>query len=142
MPLRVMSTTVRQALGDMSSAGTGKFAAALLTSTSGRPNASRGLIEGGTDLIRVTNVARDPEHTGSECLNRLPSCVEVLGLAAGDDQVGPQPRELGGNGLAEPRSAARHEDAAPGVGSGGQGQRSHGRRLRKSSLLGHVQLPV
>ena len=34
-----MSTTVRHALGDMSSAGTGKLAAALLTSTSGRPNA-------------------------------------------------------------------------------------------------------
>ena len=35
-----MSTTVRQALGDMSSAGTGKLAAALLTSTSGNPRAS------------------------------------------------------------------------------------------------------
>ncbi len=35
-----MSTTVRHALGDMSSAGTGKLAAALLTSTPGRPNAA------------------------------------------------------------------------------------------------------
>ncbi len=40
VPLRVMSTTVRQALGDMSSAGTGKLAAALLTSTWGIPKAS------------------------------------------------------------------------------------------------------
>mgnify|MGYP003600576680 CR=1 FL=1 len=40
VPLRVMSTTVRQALGDMSSAGTGKFAAALLISTWGMPKAS------------------------------------------------------------------------------------------------------
>ena len=40
VPLRVMSTTVRQAFGDMSSAGTGKFAAALFTSTSGSPNAA------------------------------------------------------------------------------------------------------
>ena len=35
-----MSTTVRHALGDMSSEGTGKFAAALFTSTPGRPKAS------------------------------------------------------------------------------------------------------
>ena len=40
VPLSVMSTTVRHALGDMSSAGTGKLAAALLTSTPGRPNAA------------------------------------------------------------------------------------------------------
>src|SRR5580693_6463406 len=40
VPLSVMSTTVRHALGDMSSAGTGKLAAALLISTSGNPNAA------------------------------------------------------------------------------------------------------
>src|SRR4029077_3399199 len=40
VPLSVMSTTVRHALGDMSSVGTGKLAAALLTNTPGRPNAS------------------------------------------------------------------------------------------------------
>ncbi len=40
VPLSVMSTTVRHALGDMSSAGTGKLAAALLTSTAGRPKAA------------------------------------------------------------------------------------------------------
>ena len=39
VPLSVMSTTVRHALGDMSSAGTGKLAAALLISTPGRPYA-------------------------------------------------------------------------------------------------------
>src|SRR5262249_36404435 len=38
VPFNVMSTTVRHALGDMSSAGTGKLAAALLTSTPGMPN--------------------------------------------------------------------------------------------------------
>src|SRR6478672_2879225 len=37
VPFNVMSTTVRHAFGDMSSAGTGKLAAALLTSTPGRP---------------------------------------------------------------------------------------------------------
>ena len=40
VPFRVMSTTVRQAFGDMSPAGTGKLAAALLISTPGRPYAS------------------------------------------------------------------------------------------------------
>jgi len=40
VPLSVMSTTVRQALGLMSSAGTGKLAAALLTSTSAGPRPS------------------------------------------------------------------------------------------------------
>ena len=35
VPLSVMSTTVRQALGDMSSAGTGKLAAALLIEHAG-----------------------------------------------------------------------------------------------------------
>src|SRR3954471_22153250 len=40
VPFKVMSTTVRQAFGDMSSAGTGKLAAALFTSTPGRPKAS------------------------------------------------------------------------------------------------------
>src|SRR3954470_22444756 len=34
VPVRVMSTTVRHALGERSSAGEGKLAAALLTSTS------------------------------------------------------------------------------------------------------------
>src|SRR6266540_209897 len=38
VPFNVMSTTVRHAFGDMSSAGTGKLAAALLTSTPGNPN--------------------------------------------------------------------------------------------------------
>ena len=58
VPLSVMSTTVRHALGDMSSAGTGKFAAALLISTPGRPNASVGGVEGGGDLLGVADVAR------------------------------------------------------------------------------------
>src|SRR6516165_7259989 len=40
VPLSVMSTTVRHALGDMSSAGTGKLAAALLMRTSGGPKAA------------------------------------------------------------------------------------------------------
>src|SRR5437764_3934360 len=40
VPFNVMSTTVRHAFGDMSSAGTGKLAAALFTSTPGKPNAS------------------------------------------------------------------------------------------------------
>jgi hypothetical protein len=38
VPLSVMSTTVRHALGDMSSLGTGKLAAALFTNTPGSAN--------------------------------------------------------------------------------------------------------
>ena len=52
VPFSVMSTTVRHAFGDMSSAGTGKFAAALLTSTPGRPNALLGGVERGGDAAR------------------------------------------------------------------------------------------
>ena len=78
VPLRVMSTTVRQALGDISSAGTGKFAATLLMSTSGRPNVPRGLVEGGTDLIGVTDVAGHSEHSGPECFDRLPTRIKVV----------------------------------------------------------------
>src|SRR3984957_17697587 len=40
VPLSVMPTTDRHALGDMSSPGTGQLAAAFLNSTSGRPNAA------------------------------------------------------------------------------------------------------
>src|SRR3954470_18453835 len=40
VPFSVMSTTARQALGDMSSAGTGKLAAALLISTCGNSKAA------------------------------------------------------------------------------------------------------
>src|SRR3954447_19994410 len=39
VPLSVMSTSVHQAFVNMSSSGPGKFAAALFTSTSVRPNA-------------------------------------------------------------------------------------------------------
>ncbi len=59
VPLRVMSTTVRQALGDMSSAGTGKLAAALLISTPGRPKvdsaaSNAAAIESGSRMSQVT----------------------------------------------------------------------------------------
>src|SRR3954451_15767886 len=40
VPFKVMSITVRHAFGDMSSAGTGKLAAALLIKTAGSPNAA------------------------------------------------------------------------------------------------------
>ena len=53
-----MSTTVRQALGDMSSAGTGKLAAALLTSTLGQADGRLDRVEGGGDLLGLADVAR------------------------------------------------------------------------------------
>ena len=52
-----MSTTVRHALGDMSSAGTGKFAAALLISTPRQPVGLLGGVERGGDLLGVADVA-------------------------------------------------------------------------------------
>ena len=66
-----MSTTVRQALGDMSSAGTGKLAAALLTSTPGSPNAASTRVERGRDLVGLADVAGDGEHGGAERLDGL-----------------------------------------------------------------------
>ena len=51
--------TVRHALGDMSSAGTGKFAAALLISTLRKPVGGFGGIERGGDLLGVADVAAD-----------------------------------------------------------------------------------
>ena len=65
VPLRVMSTTVRQALALMSSAGTGKLAAALLTSTSGRPRSASTVskaaaIWSGSRMSQVTVRTRPP----------------------------------------------------------------------------------
>ena len=65
VPLRVMSTTVRHALGDMSSAGTGKLAAALLIKTLGIPNAASAasnavVIDSGSRMSHSTVVTRAP----------------------------------------------------------------------------------
>ena len=55
----------------------------------GKAERCRSLIEGGTDLIGVTDVAGHPEHTGPECLDRFPARIKMVRLSAGDDQVGP-----------------------------------------------------
>ncbi len=53
-----MSTTVRQPFGERSSAGTGKFPAALFTSTLGCAEREADLVERGRHLIGLADVAR------------------------------------------------------------------------------------
>jgi hypothetical protein len=60
-----MSTTVRHALGDMSSAGTGKLAAALFTSTPGSPKAcsaasNAAATESGSRMSQAVTATRAP----------------------------------------------------------------------------------
>ena len=126
----------------MSSAGTGKFAARVVDEHAGQAECRGGLVEGGSDLLGVTDVARHPEHAGPERLDRVPAGAEMLGFPAGDHHVGPQPGKLAGDRLAEPRSAAGDEDTGPVIRSFRQGPRADGWRLGKSALLGHDQLPV
>ena len=109
----------------------------------GRSGNPKGRPRGSKDFLTVLDQAFDEKVTVQERGRERPQNIVGIRVAvAGDHQVAPQPRKLGGNGLAEPRSAARHEDTAPAIGSCGQGQRSYRWRLWKSSLLGHVQLPV
>ena len=141
-----MSTTVRHAFGDMSSAGTGKFAAALFTSTPGQPELGLRGVERGRDLLGVADVARDREHRRADRLDRLPARVEVLGLAARDHDRRAEARELGRDRLAEPGAAAGDEHAtrrrrcpagsavAPTGGGCGQSDQSR--------LIVRPQLPV
>jgi hypothetical protein len=67
-----MSITVRHAFGDMSSAGTGKFAAALLISTAGSPNAAvaasnAAAICSGSRMSHATVETRAPSSVIASC---------------------------------------------------------------------------
>ena len=73
-----MSTTVRQAFGDMSSAGTGKFAAALLISTVGSAEGMLGRVERGCDLVGLADVAHHGGAPGHLLPRRPLPGVEVL----------------------------------------------------------------
>ena len=107
VPFSVMSTTVRHAFGDMSSAGTGKFAAALLISTPGSPNADFGGVEGGRDLLGVADVAAHGGHRCAQRGDRFVTGLEVLGLAAGDDDRRAEAGELERDRLARGRCRRR-----------------------------------
>ena len=102
VPLSVMSTTVRQALGDMSSAGTGKFAAALFTNTPGSPNASvaaskAAAIESGSRMSHSTvstgapsaSMAARPVSRCSE--DRLAMTIDAPSRANSDATALPRP---------------------------------------------------
>ena len=109
VPLRVMSTTVRQALGDMSSAGTPKLAAALLTSTPGSPKAASAASKAAATDAGSRDVAHRGGHVRAQVLHGGPSRLQVLGGAAGDHDGRPEPGELGGDGLAQAGAAPGHQ---------------------------------
>ena len=146
VPLSVMSTTVRQALGDMSSAGTGKLAAALLTRTPGRPKAASAAskaaaICSGSRMSQVTVSTRPP----ASVIGRRAG-LEVLGLAAGDDDVRTEPGELDGDGLAQAGAGTGDEHRHAVEGARGQGGGPGRRRFGQSGQAGRVghlgQLPL
>ena len=80
VPLRVMSTTVRHALGDRSSVGDGKLAAALLTSTPGSPNRAVDAVERRGDAVGVADVALDALDLGAERGDRVRAASRCSGL--------------------------------------------------------------
>ena len=135
-----MSTTVRQAFGDMSSAGMGKLAAALLISTSGKPNAEVAS-EGGADLIGVADVAADGEHPGRAprwLLSRRRDAPACGWRRPGRRRAA----ELGGDGPPRPVPPPVTNTPIPAkVPSASAGASGWG-RLTQSCEFGHGQLPV
>ena len=102
VPFSVMSTTVRHAFGDMSSAGTGKFAAALFTSTSGRPNSASAASNAaatlsGSRMSQGTASTRAPSASiasrpASRCSSlRLPMTIAAPSRANSDAIALPSP---------------------------------------------------
>ena len=139
-----MSTTVRHAFGDMSSAGTGKFAAALLTSTAGSENAS----SAASNIAAIESASRMSHavaSTGAPIASiaaRPASRCSSLRLADHDGRA--EPRELRRDGLSQARAGAGHDDAHPVVLAGLQRGGADGRRGREPDRFGHLvdQLPV
>ena len=108
-----MSTTVRQALGLMSSAGTGKLPAALLTRWSTGPSpcstASKAAATASASRMSQAHAegpaARQPRPTATPAAR----CALV---AAHHGHRRAEPAELGGDRLAQSGAAAGHEDHA------------------------------
>ncbi|MEI2638177.1 MAG: hypothetical protein V9F03_04135 [Microthrixaceae bacterium] len=90
----MISTTVRQALGDIASAGTGKFAAALLTSMAGSPELRCCVVEHVGDRLRVTNIALQSHHLCSNGSDLFSPGVKVFRISAGDRDLGTKAGEL------------------------------------------------
>ena len=70
-----------------------------------------------------------------------PTGVEMLGLAAGDDDVGAEAGELGGDGLAQPGAGAGDEDAAPSKVPAGRAPAPRSRRFGQADQFGHGSAP-
>jgi hypothetical protein len=92
-----MSTTVRHAFGDMSSAGTGKLAAALLTSTSGRGTASNtAATASGSRMSHLTVVTGAPRASmAARPASRCSSFLLAITIDA--------PRRANSSAMARPR---------------------------------------
>ena len=126
-----MSTTVRQALGDMSSAGDREVGGGVVDQHRGQaegvrsPRRRRRAICSGSRMSQVT-VSTWPPSASTD----FPPGVEMLGLAAGDDDVGAEAGELGGDGLAEPGAAAGDEHARAVEGAVAAGPAPDGRAVR------------
>ena len=94
----------------------------MLTSTSGRPSSASAASKAAAIWSGSRMSQRDGRATGAAQLARSRrGRLEVLGLAAGDDDVGAEAGELGGDGLAQPGAAAGDEHDRAVEGAGGQG---------------------
>ena len=127
MPSSTIWVTARQPLGDRSSAGTGKLAAALLTRTRAGPSASSRASKAAATWVasRMSApawAARAP--TASTAATPARRCSSP---ARQDPHRRPQPAELHGQRLAETGPAAGDDDRGPGEGPG----REHGGSLRR-----------
>ncbi len=120
VPFSTMSTTVRQAFGLMSSAGTGKLPAALLIRTSTGPERGLGGIECGRDGVGVPDVAGGGERPAAGGLDGGDAGGPVLLVAAQDRHRRPQPGELGGDGFAEAGASSGDDHHHPVIGPRGQ----------------------
>src|SRR2546423_950638 len=135
VPLRVMSTTVRQALGDMSSAGTGKLAAALLTRTWGRPNESTATSKAAAidSASRMSHVAVTTGAPSSFIANspasrwsglRLAMTIDAPRRANSEAMAFPKPVPAPVTNTHVPSNVPGLSAVSPGGGGGGRPGRS------------------
>src|SRR5947209_7056890 len=131
VPLSVMSTTVRQALGDMSSEGTGKLAAALFTSTPGRPKASAATskaaaMDSASRMSQVAVTTGAPNSfiassPASRCSAlRLAITIDAPNLANSDAMALPRPVPAPVMKTHVPSNVSGLRAVSPGGGGGGR----------------------
>ena len=108
VPSSTMRLTARQALGRMSSARTGKLAAALLTSTRTGPSAPSSCVEGGRHLLGLADVGAGVGRPAADRLDRGHPGQPVLLGARDDPHRRPRPGQLDGDGPAQAGAATGH----------------------------------